>query len=61
MKQHLNTDTNNEVRHWFGWPVEKKTLNDMTLQIITGNCFSKCLHNSNVVNTFMTITEKLVT
>ena len=50
MKLKLNTDKNNQVRQWFWWPIERQQLNDMAVQMITGNWFSKLLHNKNVVN-----------
>ena len=50
MKQKLDTDETSQVRQWFWWPVERQQLNDMNLQLITGNWFSKLLHNKNVVN-----------
>ena len=50
MKLKLNTDKTNQVRQRFWWPVERRQLNDMAVQMITGNWFSKLLHNRNVVN-----------
>ena len=50
MKLKLNTDKTNQVRQWFWWPIERQQLNDMAVQIITGNWFSKFLHNRNVLN-----------
>ena len=50
MKLKLNTDKTNQVRQWFWWPIERQQQNDMAVQMITGNWFSKFLHNRNVVN-----------
>ena len=50
MKLKLNTNKTNQVRQWFWWPIERQQLNDMAVQMITGNWFSKLLHNRNVVN-----------
>ena len=50
MKLKLNADKTNQVRQWFWWPIERQQLNDMAVQMITGNWFSKLLHNRNVVN-----------
>ena len=50
IKLKLNTGKTNQVRHWFGWPVERQQINDTTLQSTTGNWFLKLLHNRSVVN-----------
>ena len=50
IKLKLNTDKTNQVRQWFWWPIERQQLNDMAVQMITGNWFSKLLHNRNIVN-----------
>ena len=50
MKLKLNTDKTNQVRQWFWWSIERQQQNDMTVQMITGNWFSKFLHNRNEVN-----------
>ena len=50
MKLKLNTDKTNQVRQWFWLPIERQQLNDMAVQMITGNWFSKLLHNRNLVN-----------
>ena len=41
MKLKLNTDKTNQVRQWFWWPIERQQLNDMAVQMITGNWLSK--------------------
>ena len=41
VKLKLNTDKTNQVRQWFWWPIERQQLNDMAVQMITGNWFSK--------------------
>ena len=54
MKKKLNgsidTDETNQVRQWFWWPVERQQLNDMALQVITGNWVLKLLRSDNVLN-----------
>ena len=50
MKLKLNTDKTNQGRQWLWWPKERQQLNDMAVQMIAGNLFSKLLHNRNVVN-----------
>ena len=50
IKLKLNTDKTNQVRQWFWWPIQRQQLNDMAVQMITGNWFSKLLHNRNIVN-----------
>ena len=59
MKQKLNgsidTDETNQVRQWFWWPVERQQLNDMALQVITGNWVLKLLRNGNVLNDMQSI------
>ena len=50
MKQQFDTDEATQVKQWFMWYVEKQQINDTTLQLTTGNCFLKRLHNRNVVN-----------
>ena len=61
IKLKLNTDKTNQVRQKFWWPVERPQLNDMAVQMITGNWFSKLLHNRNVVNDVKEDTQKPVT
>ena len=41
LKLKLNSDKTNQVRQWFWWPIERQQLNDMAVQMITGNWFSK--------------------